>query len=69
MSNPPRPVELRIRAPEAFDGSYETATQWLNSVRFYLVVNEEVYNTNTKQVAFTLSYMTKGMALTWAITF
>jgi len=69
MSSTPKPVELCIGSPEAFDGSYEKATQWLNSILFYLTVNEEVYNTDTKKITFALSYMTKGPALTWATTF
>jgi len=36
---------------------------------FYLAVNEEVYNSDAKKIAFALSYMTKGPALTWATTF
>jgi len=69
MSSAPKPIELRIGTPEAFDGSYEKATQWLNSVLFYLAVNEEVHNSNGKKFAFALSYMTKGPAFTWATTF
>jgi len=69
MSSAPKPVELRIGSPKAFDGSYEKAIQWLNSVMFYLAVNEEVYNTDAKKIAFALSYMTEGPTLTWATTF
>ena len=64
-----KPTELRIGAPEAFDGSYDKSTQWLNAVRFYLLVNDRVYDTDNKMIAFALSYMTKGSALTWATTF
>ena len=64
-----KPTELRIGAPEAFDGSYDKSTQWLNAVQFYLLVNDKVYDTDNKKIAFTLSYMTKGSALTWATTF
>jgi len=69
MFSAPKPVELHIGTPEAFDRSYEKATQWLNSVLFYLAVNEEVYNSDAKKITFTLSYMTKGPAFTWATTF
>ena len=64
-----KPTELRIGAPEAFDGSYDKSTQWLNTVRFYLLVNDKVYDTDNKMIAFALSYMTKGSTLTWATTF
>jgi len=64
-----KPTELRIGAPEHFDGSYEKAISWLNSVQFYLLVNAAVYDNDNKKIAFALSYMTKGSAATWASTF
>ena len=64
-----KPTELRISTPEAFDGSYEKSQRWLHAVQFYLLVNNAVYDNDDKQIAFTLSYMTKGSALTWAATF
>ena len=42
---------------------------WLNSVQVYLMVNNEVYNTDEKKIAFTLSFMKKRSAQTWATTF
>ena len=41
----------------------------MHSIQFYLAVNEKSYDTDTKKIAFALSYMTKGSALTWADTF
>ena len=64
-----KPTELRIGTPEAFDRSYEKSMHWLHAVQFYLLVNKAVYDTNKKQIAFALSYMTKGSAFTWASTF
>ena len=64
-----KPTELRIGTPEGFDGSYEKSQHWLHAVQFYLLVNKAVYDNDDKQIAFALSYMTKGSALTWAATF
>ena len=64
-----KPNELCITTPEHFDGTYSKTTPWLSSVLFYLEVNNAVYNTNAKKIAFALSYMTKGAAQTWAATF
>ena len=64
-----KPTELRIGTPEVFDGSYEKSQHWLHAVQFYLLVNKVVYDNDDKQIAFALSYMTKGSALTWAATF
>ena len=62
-------TELRLGTPEHFDGSFDTSWTWMNTVQFYLVVNKAVYDTDEKKIAFALSYMTKGSALTWASTF
>ena len=64
-----KPAELQLGKPKAFSGSYETAISWIHSIQFYLVVNETSYNNDAKKIAFTLSYMTEGSALTWADTF
>ena len=62
-------TELHIATPEHYDGTYLKTILWLSSVLFYLEVNDAGYNTNTKKIAFTLSYMTKEAAQTWAATF
>ena len=64
-----KPTELHIGVPEAFDSSYEKSMHWLHAMRFYLLVNKAVYDTDEMQIAFALSYMTKGSALTWASIF
>ena len=69
MTTTAKPVKLRIGTPEAYDSSFETLRQWLNTVQLYLLVNEDVYNNDNKKIVFVLSYMTKGSALTWAATF
>ena len=67
MSN--KPTKLCISIPKAYDSSAEKATIWLQSILFYLNVNANVYNTDTKKIAFALSFMTKGATLSWAATF
>jgi hypothetical protein len=64
-----KPTKLCIGAPEAFDGSYEKAVSWITTVQFYLHVNSAVYNNDDKRIAFALSYISKGSALTWATTY
>ena len=64
-----KPAKLQLRKPKAFNGSYETTISWIHSIQFYLAVNKRSYDTNTKKIAFVLSYMTKGSALTWADIF
>ena len=69
MTTTTKPIELQIGTPKAYDSSFKTLRQWLNTVQLYLLVNEDVYNNDDKKIAFILSYMTKGSTLTWATTF
>ena len=57
------PKELSLNKPEGFTGDHERFTAWLLSVRTYLMMNAHIYDTDKKQIGFTLSYMTGGSAL------
>ena len=57
------PKELSLNKPDGFTGEHEKFTAWLLSVRTYLMMNAHVYDTDEKQIGFTLSYMTGGSAL------
>ena len=57
------PKELSLNKLEGFTGEHEKFTTWLLSVRMYLMMNAHVYDTDEKQIGFTLSYMTGGSAL------
>ena len=57
------PKELFLNKPDGFTGEHEKFTAWLLSVRTYLMMNSHVYDTNEKQIGFTLSYLTRGSAL------
>jgi len=41
----------------------------MDSIRVYLLINQELYNTDEKKIAFALSFMREGSAQTWASTF
>ena len=64
----PRPMELRINVPEAFDGNREKTKQFLNKVVTYLSINADVYTTDERKIGYTLSFMTGGLAERWANT-
>ena len=59
----PVPKELSLNKPEGFTSDHEKFTAWLLSLRTYLMLNTHIYDTDEKQVGFTLSYMTGGSAL------
>ena len=69
MTTTAKPIELWIGTPKAYNSSFETLKQWLNTVQLYLLVNKDIYNNDDKKITFVLSYMTKGSALTWAAIF
>ena len=55
--------ELSLNKPDGFTGEHDKFTAWLLSVRTYLMMNAHIYDTDEKQIGFTLSYMTGGSAL------
>ena len=61
-----RPTEIKIGEPSSFDGELSMARPWFNTVTTYLILNEEIYNTDMKKVLFALSYMKGGTAIAWA---
>ena len=62
-------AEIKIKAPDTFDGRPEHVKRWLGSVRRYLDVNDHIYNTDQKKVIFALSYMGDGPAENWVEDF
>ncbi|KIO05562.1 hypothetical protein M404DRAFT_25282 [Pisolithus tinctorius Marx 270] len=69
VGNATKATELKIGAPSDFDGNQKNTMSWLYSIQTYLLVNEELYDTDTKKVVYALSYMKKDVARSWAATF
>ena len=59
-------TEIHIGCPEEYNGKPETAQVWLDSVHLYLLINSALYYDDDRKIAYTLSYMKKGSAATWA---
>ena len=57
--------EVKIRAPPDFTGERAKAKQFISSCELYFAVNGSIYDTDTKKVAFALSFMTGGAAAAW----
>jgi hypothetical protein len=57
--------EVKIRTPPDFLGDRAKAKQFISSCDLYFAVNGTTYDTNTKKVAFALSFMTGGAAAAW----
>jgi Domain of unknown function (DUF4939)/Zinc knuckle len=61
--------ELNLNKPEAFDGNQNNFKDFLQNVEVYMDVNHKTYNSNLRKIAFILSFMTAGVALTWKAQF
>ena len=59
-------TEIHISCPEEYDEKPETTQAWLNSVHLYLLINAALYYDDDRKIAYTLSYMKKDSAATWA---
>ena len=59
---PPKPQELKLGQPSAFNGDPKKAGAWINNTQLYLLVNKDVYDHNDKKIAFALSFMKEGSA-------
>ena len=66
---PPAPMpsfkEIKMNTPTPFTGDRMKLNNFLMEVEMYLKINKEIYNTDTKKIIFTLSYMKKGTAGPW----
>ena len=58
-------TEIKLNQPKPFTGKWEDLKKFLQDMNLYLLVNNKVYDTNIKKIAFTLSFMNKGDAASW----
>ncbi|KAI6103984.1 hypothetical protein EDD16DRAFT_1714954 [Pisolithus croceorrhizus] len=55
--------ELGLGKPLSFDGTSRKYQSWITSVNNYLNLNRHIYNTNERNIGFTLSFMMQGPAV------
>ena len=58
-----REVKLNLLKP--FTGKREDLKKFLQDTSLYTLVNDKIYNTDTKKIAFALSFMNEGDAASW----
>ena len=61
----PRPTELKMKQPSPFNGDREETNRFIQDIGMYLIINEEIYNSDKKKIAFLLSFMQEGTAGPW----
>ncbi|GBE79605.1 hypothetical protein SCP_0208050 [Sparassis crispa] len=64
----PKPTELKLSQPEPFSGDTSKTKIFLQRVQTYVDINDEIYNSNKKKIAFAMSFMRGGTAEAWAET-
>jgi Domain of unknown function (DUF4939)/Zinc knuckle len=64
-----RSKELNLNKPEPFDGNQENFKKFLQNVKVYMDINHETYNNDLRKIAFILSFMATGSAVTWKAQF
>jgi len=61
----PKHIERKICTPPDFSGNRDETTKFVRLITLYLDVNSEIYDTDTRKIAFTLSFMKEGTAAAW----
>jgi hypothetical protein len=65
IDNGKKTQELKLNQPRAFSRKRDELTEFVQDVQLYLAVNDDVYNTDKKKIAFVLSFMSEGDAKSW----
>ena len=61
--------EIALNKPDAYDGNRENFKKFLQDVEIYMDINLEVYQNDLIKIAFVLSFMNSGPAVTWKYQF
>ena len=69
VTNRSKPIELKINPLKPFSRKRDEFGKFLQDVTLYLEVNNEIYNSNKKKIAYTLSFMNDGDAAAWKSQF
>jgi len=61
--------EVCINLSKEYTSKRDELKKFLQKCNMYLTINEETYNTDAKNIAFILSYMSGGDVEAWALQF
>jgi hypothetical protein len=57
--------EVKMNPPKPFTGKREDLKKFLQDTSLYILVNDKIYDTDVKKIAFALSFMNEGDAASW----
>ena len=69
VMNELKPIKLKINPPKPFSRKRDEFDKFLQDVTLYLELNNEIYNSDKKKIAYTLSFMNDGDAAAWKSQF
>ena len=65
VTNKSKPMKLKINPLKPFSRKRDEFNKFLQDVTLYLELNDEIYNSDKKKIAYTLSFMNNGDAAAW----
>ena len=65
VDNAKKGQELKLNQPKPFDGKRGDLDEFIQDVQLYLTINDDVYDSDKKKIAYTLSFMSEGDAKSW----
>ena len=57
--------ELKLNQPKPFTRKQTEFDDFLQDIKLYLDINEDIYNTDKKKIGYALLFMSKGDAKSW----
>ena len=57
--------ELKLNQPKPFTGKQTEFDDFLQDIKLYLDINEDIYNTDKKKIGYALSFMNEGDTKYW----
>ena len=59
------PREIKLNMPSPFSGKREDLTKFWQDCCIFTSINDKIYNSNKRKIAFILSLLTEGEAASW----
>ena len=69
VAAPAKPTELKLNQPKPFTGKRDEVDDFLQDVSLYLDINDQIYDTDKKKIAYALTFMNEGDAKSWKAAF
>jgi hypothetical protein len=66
---PAKPTELKLNQPKPFTGKRDEVDDFLQDISLYPDINDQIYDTDKKKIAYALTFMNEGDAKSWKAAF